>query len=225
MWCGDLRANSAEFKWRGERLDGARNILGTLGWRLLVLRAIWQSGDWEYRQAHLSLRKLSTSFALSNSTDPLDCIYGLLGLAEDIQTSDDQIIPEYTKSTAKLLLDVIRNQFGWASAMLNVESAPDYIHIPSRTHPEVLRHSNSGFEEVDTINEKHKTEEAILRNSVLGTQAQDFPTLQETQCPLNASQYTINPDEEEDEIGILAITKSAIVLQDQKFRDQDFISH
>jgi hypothetical protein len=110
MWCGNLRANSDDFMSAGEGLDGVHNVRGTLGWRLLTLRRL---GESRTHLEQLNLRKLSTSFANSNSTDTRDYVYGFLGLARDLHTTGYDIVPDYSKSAARVLIDVVRNQCKW----------------------------------------------------------------------------------------------------------------
>jgi hypothetical protein len=229
LWCDDLRANCADFKCVGERLHGVHNVRGTLGWKLLTLRETWQNGDWEERNIHLSLRKLSTSFAMSNSTVPLDFIYGFLGVATDIHHSAHHIVPDYAKSPARVLIDFIRNQFVWASTTTpNFDSPSDHIYVSSRPDSgqfygidAMKTHANK----MDAINNKRDRDIVALRNRVSGGKALGYLKLREIRSPRIASPHMMNPDNNEDETDIFAPKRSVVALREQSFQDHDFIAH
>jgi hypothetical protein len=122
LWCGNLQANAADFKYVGDRINGVHTIRGTLGWRLLVFRELWWSKGDARRDSQLTLRKLSTSFAMSNSTDVRDLVYAFLGIANHTQDDSCPIVPDYDKSAAEVLIDVIRNQCDWARPLWAIES-------------------------------------------------------------------------------------------------------
>lgn len=114
LFCGDLRVDSGDFRRAGEGLDGIHNVRETLGWRLIVLRRLRRYGDYDERQKQVNLRKLSTSFATSNSTDPRDYVYGFLSIARNSFGEELGLVPDYSKSTAEVLIDVVRLQCKWA---------------------------------------------------------------------------------------------------------------
>lgn len=114
LWCGDLRADSDNFLRVGEGVDGVHTVRETLGWRLLILRRLWRSDHHIHRKQQLDLRKLSTSFAMSKSTDPRDYVYGFAGIARNPYKKGHDIIPDYSKSAAEVLIDVVRTQCKWA---------------------------------------------------------------------------------------------------------------
>jgi len=110
IWCGDLQADAADFKNTGEKLDWVHTVRGTPGWRLLILRDLWRTNS-RYEPTRFGLHKLSTSFAMSKSTDPRDFVYAFLGIAVSANGRSIPITPDYDKSVDEVLVDVIKNLY------------------------------------------------------------------------------------------------------------------
>ncbi|KAH7093316.1 heterokaryon incompatibility protein-domain-containing protein [Paraphoma chrysanthemicola] len=111
IWCGDLRADADDFKRAGDGANGVHEIRDTPGWRLLQLRSSWQTRHEESPPSTFSLRSLSTSFATSDSTDPRDFVYALLGIAVDASGQSHCLVADYSKSAAEVVADVARIVF------------------------------------------------------------------------------------------------------------------
>jgi hypothetical protein len=239
LWCGEMRANSADFKWVGERLHGVHNIQGTLGWRLLSLRETWQDRGWGRQRDRLTLRKLSTSFAMSNSTVPLDFIYGFMGIAED-----SYIVPDYAESPARLLINVIQDQFVWAPrAIQNFDSSLGYNDVSGHSwlwqrgskdatimHAEEKDEVKEQHVKEQHVKEQHETDKVTLRSCISGGHALGFMNLPHKKLPYNeelgsffVGRRAKNSDDEE--LAVFAHKRSAVGVHNQRFQDHDFISH
>jgi hypothetical protein len=223
IWCGDLRANSADFTRIGKKLDGVHYIQKTLGWRLLILRDNWRSGNSEERRLQLSLQKLSTSFATSNSTDSRDLIYGLLGIAEDRHATSYQIVPDYAKTAAAVLVDVIKNQYQWAynpglGEKITIERGRMWTGWSNEENVE----ARDRKEEEHTIHENRDKDKQALREQVLGLQARRLP--KSLQLPLiPRARWSRRPSCDDNDV--ILDRDLARELEKEISQDYDFISH
>jgi hypothetical protein len=242
LWCGDLRADSDDFRRAGEGLDGIHNIRETLGWRLLVLRRLWRSDNQSERKEQLDLRRLSTSFAISNSTDPRDYVYGFLGIAHDSFGNVLGLVPDYSKSAAEVLIDVIRIQCRWARlvidpsrASLGVESMPSQLALSSSgkevaQYLEHLRRMGSGseadYEDEESDEELSEASSQVRDSNVprLTFSGERFIVHRPNQRTPSRrkSFFTINP-QNPDPLAKLGMDED-LNMQDEIVQDHDFIS-
>jgi hypothetical protein len=81
------------------------------GRRLLQYREYWREGSSSLAYAKwFGLRTLLDSFSASQSSEKLDKVYALLGIAYDVHESPNPIRPDYNKPAVEVLIDVLCNQ-------------------------------------------------------------------------------------------------------------------
>ncbi|EAT86242.1 hypothetical protein SNOG_06411 [Parastagonospora nodorum SN15] len=228
LWCGNLRADTDDFWRAGENLDGIHNVRETLGWRLLILRRLWSSNNHSERRKQMDLRKLSTSFAISNSTDPRDYVYGFLGIAYISNEKGLGLVPDYSKSAAEVAIDVVRIHCRWAPALFPISSR-------ERT-AQTLAHELTQKLEYERYRKEYESEdnESNAEIRVANSQAGDLNAsrlLKQRQALRDIfrgerfkghylSQHTISRP-----IYPHNNMNDEIDLQDELVRDHDFISH
>ncbi|KAH6229158.1 hypothetical protein HBI42_045650 [Parastagonospora nodorum] len=236
LWCGNLRADTDDFWRAGENLDGIHNVRETLGWRLLILRRLWSSNNHSERRKQMDLRKLSTSFAISNSTDPRDYVYGFLGIAYISNEKGLGLVPDYSKSAAEVAIDVVRIHCRWAPALFPISSR-------ERT-AQTLAHELTQKLEYERYRKEYESEdnESNAEIRVANSQAGDLNAsrlLKQRQALRDIfrgerfkghylSQHTVSRPIYPHSMWNSLLTDNMndeIDLQDELVRDHDFISH
>jgi hypothetical protein len=122
VWCGEHRADgdilsanllrfiapSHSFDDQATQLTPTARAWESSGRKLLSYRRSWQKA----RSRSFRLRALVESFGALQSSERLDKIYALLGIANDINDGPNPIRPDYDKPPVEVLVDVLRNQHG-----------------------------------------------------------------------------------------------------------------
>ncbi|KAH5332295.1 hypothetical protein HBI23_071800 [Parastagonospora nodorum] len=69
-----------------------------------------------------TLSQLLEVYSASQSSDIRDKVYALLGVAHDVVGNEHPITVDYSKTSAQVLVDVVRNQCRWGSAVLDTKN-------------------------------------------------------------------------------------------------------
>ncbi|KAH7398723.1 heterokaryon incompatibility protein-domain-containing protein, partial [Phaeosphaeria sp. MPI-PUGE-AT-0046c] len=92
---------------------GSAGITFSRAYRLFKHRTEWWNTNGSAQT--FSLRRLFEAYATSKSSDRRDKVYGLLGLACTISNQRSLVYADYSKKPVEILIDVVRNQCGWAT--------------------------------------------------------------------------------------------------------------
>jgi hypothetical protein len=121
IWCGDLSVNADIFDQPGRNNFLTRQKYGSRGWRILVRRNVWHKTPPDSRGFRLG--HLIRQYYESESSVMHDRVYGLLGLVSPGAVSSAHIKPDYSKSMAEVVMDVLR--FEWYTGASTSELRSD----------------------------------------------------------------------------------------------------
>ncbi|KAH7396758.1 heterokaryon incompatibility protein-domain-containing protein [Phaeosphaeria sp. MPI-PUGE-AT-0046c] len=112
IWCGELLLSNATDldTILREHPETLKAIMRTAAWPLFDYRRKFRYGSLGRKGPSFRLRDLLLSFAALQSTESYDRIYGFLGIASGGPEDSQPIQPDYSKSPADVLVDVLRNE-------------------------------------------------------------------------------------------------------------------
>lgn len=118
IWCGGLTLNASGFEklylvlqdLQSCPLEMCSLVQISPGWKLFKHRTLWRSVNGRERSSIFDLRQLLIAFSGSRSSEARDRIYGFLGIVSHSTTNDYQILADYHKSSAEVIIDVLKHQ-------------------------------------------------------------------------------------------------------------------